>query len=107
MFKYVFAVFLACLALVDFIFLPKQSRGAWMALTVGFVLAVIATFFTPPLERIAALIGIGRAVDVVIYLTCAILVRELFLTRGRAARQDAQLTALVRHLAIRDAEERA
>lgn len=106
MFKIAFAVFLAALATIDFIFLPRQSRGAWVALTVGFVLAIVAVGFTAEIERLASSVGIGRAVDGIIYVTSVILIRELFITRGRAVRFEAQLTRMARHIAISEARER-
>ena len=55
---------------------------------------------------IAALVGISRGVDVVLYLAIIWLVRESILSRQARWRESERLTELVRVMAIRDAQRR-
>ena len=103
MFPYIFALFLLCLLLVDLIFLPRQARRAWIALACVFAAGGCLAIYPAPLEWIRVQLGVGRAVDIAVYVTTALLVRELFISRARASRTAAAFTDLVRELAIQQA----
>ena len=55
----------------------------------------------------AGALGVGRGVDLVMYFTVVVLVRELFISRARFTQLDNQLTRLVRAEAIRTARSLA
>jgi hypothetical protein len=57
------------------------------------------------LTRVAHLVGIGRGVDVVIYLVLIWLFREAVLSRVRYHRERKEMTELVRQLAMRSSVE--
>jgi hypothetical protein len=100
-----FAVFLlftlmAGILILDKIFMPKAARRAWRALFFVYGLAALAALFQDGLSILAHRLGIGRGVDLVIYLVIVVLVRELFLSRARKVVQDASFTKLVREMAL-------
>lgn len=105
MFPYVFAGFLVLLLLIDRMFMPRSARKAWAVMAVFLGTAILLALWPGLLERIAAWLGIGRPVDLVLYFTSAILVREMFLSRARSARTLRAITELARQQAIASARE--
>lgn len=100
MFPYLFLAFLVALLAVDFVFLPRASRRAWLMLVAAFGAASTMALFPGEWGAVAHWLGVGRPVDVLIYAATALLVREMFLARARYTRHEAQITELVRALAI-------
>lgn len=81
--------------------LAPRFGAAWIALWV----AASAGIFNPDiLARIATFLGIGRGVDLVLYVSILAFSIAFFLVFLRFRRLDEQLTRIVRHQAIRDAE---
>ncbi len=83
--------------------LAPRFGMAWIALWVG---ASIAILNPNLLVRVAHFLGIGRGVDLVLYVSILAFFIAFFLVYLRFRRLDEQLTQIVRHLAIRDAEKR-
>ena len=81
--------------------LAPRFGAAWIALWVG---ASVAIFDPDILARIATFLGIGRGVDLVLYVAILAFSIAFFLVYLRFRRIDEQLTQIIRHLAIRDAE---
>ena len=81
--------------------LAPRLGFAWTALWVA---AGISIFDPNILVRAAHLLGIGRGADLVLYLSVLFSFAAFFITYLRFRRVDEQLTTLVRHIAIRDAE---
>jgi hypothetical protein len=104
LFPYLFCLFLVLMVAADYIFLPSVARRAWQVMALA--LAAVATMLVFPgaWQRLAELVGIGRAVDILIYGASTILLREMFIARGRFRASERNLTLLVRSLAIRDAK---
>lgn len=100
MFGYIFASFLAILLIVDRLFLPRSARRAWTVMAVCMAAAMVVALAPGVLEKIADFLGVGRAVDLVLYFTTAILLREVFLSRARSDRTLKALTRLTRAQAI-------
>jgi len=100
MFPYLFVTFLLLLLSADFVLLPRSARRAWVAMTAAFAGAATMAIFPKAWIWLAASLGVGRPVDILVYAATVILVRELFLTRARNVRNERQLTELVRVLAI-------
>lgn len=73
----------------------------WIALWVA---AAVAILDPDILARIATFLGIGRGVDLVLYLSILVFFIAFFLVYLRFRRLDEQLTQIIRHLAIGDAE---
>jgi hypothetical protein len=88
------------LGVVDWVYLRKKHQRALLlelfAFGVVIVLAVRPRWFS----ALAASVGIGRGVDLIIYPVLVWLFREAVLGRVRYYRQRAELTQIVRHLAI-------
>lgn len=81
--------------------LAARFGAAWIALWI----AAAAALADPEiLVRIAHFLGIGRGADLVLYLAILSSFAAFFVTYLRFRRVDEQLTKIVRHLAIRDAE---
>ena len=100
MFPILFLCFLLFLLLVDFVFLPRSVRRAWLMMVLTFSVAATMALFTDAWQSLAHFLGIGRPVDILVYSATAILAREMFLSRARQAKTEEQLTELVRAIAI-------
>ena len=101
-FGLLFCTFLLSLIILDRIFLPKSARRAWQAMSMTFAAAGVFALFQRPFISLAAFLGVSRAVDIVLYVATAILIRELFLSRSRAIRSEQMLAEVVREFAMRN-----
>ena len=81
--------------------LARRFGIAWVALWIAAAVSIADPLI---LVRIAHFLGIGRGADLVLYLSILFTFVAFFLTYLRFRRVDEQLTRIVRHLAIRDAE---
>ncbi len=81
--------------------LASRSGVAWLALWIA---AAVAIADPDLVVRVANFLGIGRGADLVLYLSILFMFVAFFVTYLRFRRVDEQLTKLVRHMAIRDAE---
>ena len=106
MFRLIFPAVLLGVLIVDRIAFPKAARRAWWALAGVFALAGLGAVYPEPIQAIASEMGIGRAVDLVLYLAVAILVREFFLSRIRDQELQRELTQLTRTLAVLGAQKK-
>lgn len=75
----------------------------WLALWIG---AAVSIANPEILVRIAHYLGIGRGADLVLYLSVIFGFGAFFITYLRFRRVDEQLTKIVRHMAIRDADKK-
>ena len=99
-----FAALMITILAIDRIFMPKKARKAWFLMAIVYSCAVIFTLFPDSLSRIAKMIGVGRGVDVVLYLVSIVVVREVFLSRARQSSLERQVTLLSREIAISQAK---
>jgi hypothetical protein len=104
MFPIIFAAILISIVVFDYIFMHRSNRRVWKFIAGAFGLAAALALFPGVLDRVAETLHVGRPVDIIVYLCCAILFRELFLSRARDYKMNEQLTTLVRELAIKSAE---
>ena len=81
--------------------LAVRSGVVWIALWVA---ASVAILDPDILARLATFLGIGRGVDLVLYVSLLVFFIAFFVVYLRFRRIEEQLTEIVRHLAIRDAE---
>lgn len=81
--------------------LTGRVGAAWLGLWLA---AAVSIAFPDVLVGIAHLLGIGRGADLVLYLSILFSFAGFFFMYLRFRRVDEQLTKIVRHLAIRDAE---
>lgn len=82
--------------------LTMRAGALWLFLWIA---AALGIAFPQILVSIAHFLGIGRGADLVLYLSILFSFGAFFLTYLRFRRVDEQLTKIVRHLAIRDADE--
>jgi small membrane protein len=75
----------------------------WVLLWVAAAISIAAPGI---LAVVARFLGIGRGADLVMYLSILVMFIGFFVMYLRYRRLNDQLTEIVRHLAIRDAEER-
>jgi len=100
-----FALF--ALLLVFFRFRKRSLSVLEFLVWFGFWVAVGVVGVDPDITyRFAALIGVGRGVDAVIYVTLLMLCYLAFRQRITARHLEQQITQLVRKLAIEEAERR-
>src|SRR3954451_14458322 len=82
-----------------------RSKVAYRLLAlVFFVLAVGFVLFPDVTSEIARFVGVGRGTDLLLYLTIFAGVHSCLLLYVRTRRLERKLTALVRELALRNAE---
>ncbi|GAC1395546.1 MAG: DUF2304 domain-containing protein [Thermoanaerobaculia bacterium] len=81
--------------------LAPRIGFAWFALWIA---AAVSIADPDLLVRAAHFLGIGRGADLVLYLSVIFSFSAFFITYLRFRRVDDQLTKIVRHIAIRDAE---
>lgn len=103
MFGYLFAAFIILLLLVDRVFLPHSARRAWTLMACVMGVAALLSLAPGLLQALSGWLGVGRPVDLVLYLTTVLLLRELFLSRARSDRTLRALTQLARAQAIQTA----
>lgn len=107
MFQVVFVAFILLLLSIDAVFVTKgawRSQRLYMVILLGAcVVAIAPRYFTPVAEGL----GVGRLVDVVLYFTTVILVRELFISRARYVRLERRLTLLGRGVALEGVQQLA
>ena len=81
--------------------LAARFGAAWIGLWIA---AAVAIADPEVIVGIAHFLGIGRGADLVLYLSILFTFVAFFVTYLRFRRIDEQMTKIVRHLAIRDAE---
>ena len=80
-----------------------RAGTAWLLLWVAAAVAIAKPSIT---AVIAHALGIGRGADLVFYCSILGMLVAFFLVYTRFKRMEREITRLVRHLAIRDVEER-
>ncbi|HUP50027.1 MAG TPA: DUF2304 domain-containing protein [Thermoanaerobaculia bacterium] len=83
--------------------LNSRAGAAWLLLWVA---AAVSVAFPDILVVVARFLGIGRGADLILYFSILFMFAGFFLVYLRFRRIDDQLTRIVRHLAIRDGEEK-
>jgi hypothetical protein len=96
---FIIAILIALL-IWDWLFMPKSMRRAlWLMATV-FAFIGVVSFFPELITAAANQVGVGRGVDLLLYLGLIILIREYFLSRARQSALESQITQLVREIAV-------
>lgn len=81
----------------------RGPRGAALVRVVVWASALVAIAFPILVQRFAVAIGIGRGADVVLYVFVLAFLGASFYFYSRYQKLQRQITALVAHLAIREA----
>jgi len=103
--NYLFAAvqFMLVLALwIDWIFLARSGRRAWVLMLVGVTLLSLWAQFESHGRIISRYFEIEQLTELIIFGLAGILIREVFLSRARHMRLETQMADMVRALAIRD-----
>ncbi len=83
-----------------------KAQLSWFLLWFLFSVVVIIVAFNPGLtDRFASLVGIGRGADLVVYTSLTILFVAMLSHMVRLRRLDAELTELVRKIALDEKKE--
>ena len=84
----------------------QRPRSLWVLSAAFWACGAIAVWRPDLTSRTAALLGIGRGADLVLYVQVLAFVAVCFVLIRRWIEVQAQITDLVRHLAIQDARLR-
>ena len=82
--------------------LRRRQLVGWTSLWTAIAVAVLVPTTT---ETLARMLGVGRGVDVVLYLSVVFLIHLQFRTWTRLERMEREITFAVRAAALRDLDE--
>jgi len=93
----------------EFISLSRRSvrRAFWGLRCITWTAAIVAIVFPELVTRIALTVGIRRGADLVMYAMALAFLGTTFFFYSRYVRLQVQITELVRHLAIMEAQRSA
>ncbi len=74
-------------------------------LIVVWVLSAFGVIWPDSTTKVAQALGIGRGLNLLLYVSCLVMAVGFLLTYVRLRRVDRELTLLSRHIALRDAVE--
>ena len=97
-------ILIALLAALVIIYFARLRTRAWDILAIGLCFGVAALLVVRPTvaTRLAHLVGIGRGVDLILYLAIPGLALLILLLFARTRELNLKLTALVRETALAD-----
>lgn len=87
---------------IDWIFLARSGRRAWMLMLIGVTLLSLWAQFESHGKILSRFFELEQLTELIIFGLAGILIREVFLSRARHMRLEAQVGDMVRALAIRD-----
>lgn len=90
--------------LIDWVFLGRSGRRAWVLMFIGIALLSLWAQFESHGKIISHLFELEQLTEIIIFGLAGILIREVFLSRARYMRLETQMADLVRALAIRNAK---
>ncbi len=91
---------LAALFAVDVVTLRKNGRRVLLIEAAAFLAGGVVIAFPQTTQWMASVVGIGRGVDLVVYLSVVWLVREAILMRHARIIEGERFTQLVRAIAV-------
>jgi len=94
-------LFAATLAAAATRAINRRAAFAWIAVWIAAAVAIARPAIT---MAVAHVLGIGRGADLVFYCAILAMLIALFLIYLRFKRLERDITAIVRHLALRDGE---
>lgn len=88
--------------------LIKKELSVWLFILWFAVWAVVAVIdiFPVVIERLATFVGVGRGVDLVIYITLIVLLYLIFRMNVRLTKTERKMSELVRKIAIDKAKKK-
>ena len=102
-FSGLFLLFTWALVFWDWTFHGREFRRVVYVLIAMAIGVTWIVFFPGPVEQFREFVGVGRVVDLVLYVVVAWLFREFLYHRAYRRKLDARLTAIVRELAVHSA----
>ncbi len=87
---------------IDKSFLPRSAKVASNWMLACYLVLLLLIWFPQPFFTVSKFLGIGRPVDLFIYVSILILVREFFISRHRQFLLNRQLTDLAREIALKN-----
>lgn len=93
---------LTVLGLLLFLRLRRSPALARLSIIAGFLVAAVLIVAPDLANRLARGMGVGRGVDLVIYLSLLLMVLAFIQLYGRIRAHEERMTKLVRELAIKD-----
>jgi len=88
--------------LIDWIFLARPGRRAWVLMLIGLALLSLWAQLESHGKIITRLFELEQPTELIVFGLAGILIREFFLSRVRHMRLENQVADMVRSLAIRD-----
>lgn len=85
----------------------ELSVRRFLGWAVVWVAAAVVVLVPTTSERLAAILGVGRGADVIIYLSVAALFYLQFRLFARIDRLERDITTLTRHAALKDFEKKS
>lgn len=103
-FAYLLLALFAVIMVVDYARLRRSGSKVFIVEVFVLIVGALLTIFPEITVTLAHKTGIGRGVDLVIYLLLVLLVREALRSRQRQWLDDRRYTELVRALAVAQAQ---
>ena len=109
LFQIVFLVLAACLFVGSLVAAARgwATRREGLASALIWLVAAMAVAWPDTTTRLARFVGLGRGVNLLLYCTVVVMMVGFFMIYIRLRRVRRELTLLVRHLAILEAQEGA
>ena len=106
LFQWIALPALACLLLGEIVLrLSGRSHGfAWALRSCLWLTAALAIYYPNTLTKIAKTVGIDRGTNLVLYLLVFAFLAVTFYFYARSVRLERQLTQVIRHIAIKEAQ---
>ena len=107
LFQWIALPTLGCLLVVEFVrrFTGRDRGLAWGIRTCMWLAAAAAIYHPNTLTKISKAIGIERGTDLVLYLSVFSFLAVSFYFYARCVRLERQITKLVRHIALNEAQQ--
>jgi hypothetical protein len=83
-----------------------RGRRVWLMAALTWLLSGISVLRPDLTMLVAQSVGIGRGADLVLYVVAVLFVGSFFYYYGKFQSLESQITELVRHLALTDAQPR-
>lgn len=87
----------------DYVFYGKDLQRLLKIFLLAYVAVSLIVLFPTSIDRFRSFLGVGRTVDLVLYVVVAFLFREFLHSRAYRRKVEARFTILVRELAIQSA----
>lgn len=105
MFVHLVTVAFVGILFFDYLAIYRNSPRSWTIMAFVFTVGIVTAYHPGLVQAVSDYLGIWRAVDLLLYLSTIILIREFFISRIRQKEMSENITQLTRSLAIKNAEK--